>query len=121
MRKNLPLSQEQKYEILRLFNEGVPRPEIAKHLSISRSTVFRYTPVETKSTSEELNKRNEGIKKLYRDGIARKDIEKHLGVSKTIVQRALQGEPRLKIQRERVKKEKLIPKVAKKKSRYTPK
>lgn len=120
MRKNLPLSQEQKDEILRLFTEGIPRAEIAKRLSISRPTVFRYTPVATKSTSEELNKRNESIKKLYRDGIPRKDIEKHLGVSKTIIQRALQGEPRLKIQREWVKKEKVIPKVAKKEKSLHP-
>lgn len=54
---------------------------------------------------EELNKRNGSIKKLYRDGIARKDIEKYLGVSKTIIQHALTGEPRLKIYRERFKKD----------------
>lgn len=119
MKRNLPLSQEQKDEIMRLFNEGMSRVKIANQLNISRYIVSINTPSSEKQTVD-IKKRTKRIRRLYRDGILRKDIERHLGVSRTIIQRALEGEPRQKITREYIKKANPLPKIKKKEKNLNP-
>ncbi len=85
------LTQSDKDNIARLFNEGMTREDIQVKTGFGRATVYRYTPRTISSQSELASLRKVLIRKHYDAGNDTSQIAEITGFHKSTITRALVG------------------------------